>query len=49
MISPWLIGAVSVAYGWTGIEQFMRGNYWFGIMWICYAIANIALMKAGGV
>lgn len=48
-MSPWLIASVSVAYAWTGIEQMVKGNVWFGIMWICYSVANVALMKAGGV
>ena len=48
-MSPWLIGFVSVAYAGTGIEQMLKGNIAFGIMWICYAVANVCLMKAGGV
>jgi len=48
-VSPWLIGFVAIAYGYTGIEQIAKGNEWFGIMWICYSVANVALMKAGGV
>ena len=48
-MSPWLIGFVSVAYAGTGIEQIFKGNEWFGVMWICYAVANLCLMRAGGV
>lgn len=48
-MSPWLIGFVSIAYAGTGIEQMLKGNIAFGIMWICYAVANVCLMKAGGV
>ena len=48
-MSPWLISFVSFCYAWTGIEQWTDGKYWFGVMWICYAIANMALFKAGAV
>ena len=48
-MSPWLIGFVSLAYFMTGIEQVFKGNDWFGVMWLCYAVANVCLMKAGGV
>ena len=48
-MSIWLIGIVTVCYGVTGIEQLIKGNVWFGVMWLCYGVANIALAKAGGV
>lgn len=48
-MSPWLIGFVSFAYAVTALEQMYKGNIPFGVMWFSYAVANIALMKAGGV
>lgn len=47
-MSWWLVGVVTLCYAITGIEQFIRGHFWFGTMWLCYSLANYALMKVGG-
>lgn len=38
---------VTSCYTGIGIEQIMNQKYWFGTMWLCYALANVALYKAG--
>lgn len=45
-MSPWLLGLVSCAYLYTGIEQGFTNNWnWFGV-WASYATANIFLIRA---
>ena len=44
-MSPVLLGIVSAIYASVGIEQFFKGEIWWGIAWTCYAIANIALIQ----
>lgn len=45
-MSPLLLSIVSGLYLFTGIEQAVRGNYWWAVAWVCYAIANVALIHA---
>ncbi len=50
-MSNWLVVAVTVAYAWTGLEQGLKGQVGFCIMFVGYALANIGLiysMNAGG-
>lgn len=47
-MSIWLVTFVTICYALVGAEQLYHGNTWFGIMWSAYAIANVALVKAGG-
>lgn len=45
-MSTWLIIVVSIAYLGTGLEQGLRGEYWWSLVWTCYGLANIGLLKA---
>ena len=47
-MSPILLSVVSALYAWTGIEQLAKGEIWWGIAWLCYAVANIALIQTMG-
>ena len=43
-MSPWLIAAVSLLYAGTSLDQFLKGEIAWGILWTCYAVANTALL-----
>jgi phage-related minor tail protein len=45
-----LIALTGCSYAWIAGEQFIRGQFWLGVMWGGYAIAQVALWhitKAG--
>lgn len=46
-MSKWLIVGVGVAYALTGLKLMYQRNWWFGIMWMSYSVANFALLRAG--
>lgn len=44
-MSPWLLGLVSMAYLYTGIEEMAKNGWWLGF-WASYASANIFYILA---
>jgi len=45
-MSVWLINLVTAIYLYVGVEQTYKGQWEFGLMYVGYAIANIALAFA---
>ena len=42
-MSAWLIAAVGFVYLGVAVEQFLEGNPAMGIVFFCYAGANVGL------
>lgn len=47
-MSSALVVIVTVIYLAVGIEQLLKGNGGFGLMWCSYSTANLGLLIAGG-
>ena len=45
-MSGWAVILVSILYAYTGIEKAFEGHWWWTVVWLSYALANIALLKA---
>lgn len=44
-MSAWLIALVGVIYTGVAVEQALKGNYWFALVFVGYALSNIGLWK----
>ena len=44
-MSAWLIAIVGVIYAGVAAEQVWKGNYWFALVFIGYALSNVGLWK----
>lgn len=47
-MSTILVVVVTCIYATVGLDQLLRGNPGFALMWLSYATANIGLIWAGG-
>lgn len=44
-MSAWLIAAVGVVYMIVAVEQYTKGNWPMGIVWMGYSIAQVGLWR----
>ena len=42
-MSPLMVGVVSVLYGITALDQALKGDWAWTMVWLCYGLANIGL------
>ena len=45
-MSTWMLLTVSSLYFITGLQEASKGHWWWLLFWSCYAVANIAWIKA---